>query len=78
MAVITGTSGNDTLRGTLEDDFIYGLAGDDTFVYDSSTGFGLDYLDGGAGNNSFQVTLPASSASPGRFTPLMAVTATMS
>ncbi len=63
---VVGGAGNDTLRGGLGDDSLYGEEGDDTFVYDSSTGFGLDYLDGGAGNNSFQVTLPASSASPGR------------
>jgi Ca2+-binding RTX toxin-like protein len=45
MAVITGTSGNDTLNGTSSSDQIYGLGGDDTL----NGGGGNDTLDGGTG-----------------------------
>jgi Ca2+-binding RTX toxin-like protein len=45
MAVINGTSGDDTLTGTSSSDQIYGLDGNDTL----SGGGGNDQLNGGAG-----------------------------
>ena len=45
MAIINGTSANDTLTGTSGDDEIYGHEGDDTL----SGGAGHDLLDGGTG-----------------------------
>ena len=48
MAIITGTTGNDTLNGTSSDDEIYGLAGRDTL----NGGDGNDLLDGGLGNDT--------------------------
>lgn len=45
MAVINGTSGNDTLNGTAGADQIYGFDGDDTL----NGGSGNDELDGGTG-----------------------------
>lgn len=48
MATITGSSGNDSLVGGLEDDSISGLAGNDTLIGSG----GNDTLDGGAGNDS--------------------------
>src|SRR3712207_4400704 len=47
MATITGTSGNNSLKGTRDADKIYGLAGDDGLSGD----MGNDELDGGAGND---------------------------
>jgi Ca2+-binding RTX toxin-like protein len=56
VAVITGTSGNDTLNGTDEYDEIYGLTGNDTLNgglgYDMLWGDqGDDVLNGGDGND---------------------------
>jgi Ca2+-binding RTX toxin-like protein len=45
MAIINGTSANDTLTGTSANDQIYGHGGDDTM----SGGGGHDLLDGGTG-----------------------------
>lgn len=45
MAIITGTTGNDTLTGTANADQISGLEGNDTL----NGGAGNDVLDGGAG-----------------------------
>ncbi|MET1113241.1 MAG: calcium-binding protein [Allosphingosinicella sp.] len=45
MAIITGTSGDDTLNGTNSSDQIFGLGGDDT-LYGNG---GNDTLDGGTG-----------------------------
>jgi Ca2+-binding RTX toxin-like protein len=45
MAIITGTSGNDTLTGTSGDDELYGLDGNDIL----NGGAGHDLLDGGTG-----------------------------
>ena len=42
-----GTEGNDTLVGSLSNDFIMGQGGDDKI----SGGAGFDYLDGGTGND---------------------------
>jgi hypothetical protein len=47
MAIDKGTSGNDTLTGTLFDDHLFGLAGNDTL---RGLG-GNDVLDGGPGND---------------------------
>lgn len=47
MAVINGTSGNDTLTGGVENDLLSGLAGNDTL----SGGDGNDTLDGGTGTD---------------------------
>ena len=44
----TGTSGNDIINGTADDDDIYGLAGNDTL---NGKG-GEDYIIGGAGNDT--------------------------
>ncbi|MBD1828730.1 esterase-like activity of phytase family protein [Microcoleus sp. FACHB-61] len=57
MAAINGTSGNDTLSGTIAADLIYGLGGDDAIsgqqgnnrLFGSS---GNDFLLGGAGNDA--------------------------
>jgi Ca2+-binding RTX toxin-like protein len=52
MAVITGTSGNDTLVGESgQDSYLQGLDGND-FLQSEDGG---DTLDGGAGNDAFQV-----------------------
>jgi Ca2+-binding RTX toxin-like protein len=51
MATITGTSGNDSLKGTTGDDRLYGLAGRDTL----KGGRGDDYMEGGAGNDTYMV-----------------------
>jgi Ca2+-binding RTX toxin-like protein len=48
MAIITGTSGNDTLSGTSSDDTISGLAGNDSLIGLD----GDDSLDGGDGNDT--------------------------
>ena len=45
MAIINGTSGNDTRNGTAADDQIFGLGGNDVLA---GLG-GADLLDGGAG-----------------------------
>ncbi|MBF9060365.1 hypothetical protein HKCCSP123_14370 [Rhodobacterales bacterium HKCCSP123] len=47
MAVIVGTSGNDTLIGTNDADTILGLDGNDAVT----GGDGTDYIDGGNGND---------------------------
>lgn len=47
-AAVSGTQGNDTLRGTRQADQIYGLNGNDT-LYGRS---GSDELYGGAGNDN--------------------------
>lgn len=53
MAVLFGTSGNDTLRGTAGNDYLYGNRGDDlldsTVRYDLNPG--VDYSYGGDGND---------------------------
>jgi Ca2+-binding RTX toxin-like protein len=61
MALVTGTSGADTLNGTDEDDVINGLAGDDTIngadgadLIDA--GSGVDVVNGGAGNDTLKVS----------------------
>jgi Ca2+-binding RTX toxin-like protein len=51
MAVITGTSGNDNLVGTFEDDSITGGAGNDTIDGDG----GADTIEGGSGNDLIRV-----------------------
>ena len=48
MAIINGTTGNDTLMGTNGTDTIYGLAGSDSITGND----GNDYLDGGDGNDT--------------------------
>ena len=55
-----GTSGNDTLTGTVFDDRLFGAAGDDVL----SSGLGADVLDGGAGNDtaSYQTATASVSA----------------
>ena len=50
MAIVTGTSGDDSLIGTNADDFITGLDGNDTVF----AGPGNDTIDGGAGNDSLR------------------------
>jgi Ca2+-binding RTX toxin-like protein len=54
MAVIRGTQGRDTLVGTLSDDTIIGLGGNDRILADftvfDSVG-GDDVVDGGSGND---------------------------
>ena len=57
LAVIVGTSGNDTLYGTGDDDTISGLAGNDSlYGYGGNDlldgGSGYDYLYGGFGNDT--------------------------
>ena len=47
MAILTGTSGNDTLTGGAENDSISGLAGDDTL----KGAAGNDTIDGGTDTN---------------------------
>ena len=56
MAILTGTTGNDTLNGTTGTDSISGLAGDDqiTGLEGNDTlvgGYGYDYLYGGLGDD---------------------------
>ena len=50
MAVITGTSGNDTLADTAADDTVNGLAGNDTVNGGSG---GSDIVNGGDGRDTF-------------------------
>jgi len=45
--VITGTTGNDTLQGTVNSDELYGYEGDDQLNADA----GHDYLEGGSGDD---------------------------
>lgn len=53
MAIIYGDNGNNLLKGTIENDTIYGLAGNDQL---SSTNFsGNDLLIGGLGNDHYSV-----------------------
>lgn len=52
MAVINGTSGNDTLVGTTDSDLIRGREGDDIIV----GGFGNDILYGDEGDDTFVLT----------------------
>ena len=52
MAIITGTSGNDSLTGTTSADSISGLAGNDTL---NGLG-GIDTLNGGSGDDRYIVT----------------------
>ena len=49
MALIYGTSGNDVLDGTIEDDEIYGFEGNDTI----RGGSGKDEIYGGKGNDTY-------------------------
>ncbi len=51
MATIVGTSGNDNLTSTAEDDSIDGLGGNDTINLPAS-GYGDDVVNGGSGNDS--------------------------
>ena len=51
MATIVGTSGNDNLTSTAEDDSIDGLGGNDTINMPAS-GYGVDVVNGGSGNDS--------------------------
>jgi Ca2+-binding RTX toxin-like protein len=60
MAIINGTSGNDTLNGTNSSDTINGLGGDDTLnglggndTLDGGTG--ADTMNGGTGNDTYIV-----------------------
>src|SRR2546430_17444425 len=48
MAIINGTSGNDTRNGTAADDQIFGLGGNDVLA---GLG-GADLIDGGAGTDT--------------------------
>ena len=50
MAILNGTSGNNSLTGGLENDSLYGLEGNDTLNGDA----GDDLLDGGLGNDRFR------------------------
>lgn len=52
---IQGTAGNDRLTGTGEADLIEGLTGDDT-LRPSTSGLGIDTLDGGLGNDTYVLT----------------------
>ncbi|UWR95972.1 hypothetical protein [Phaeobacter inhibens] len=57
---IFGTEHNDTIRGSGEDDYLYGGAGDDHFTY-SQIGGGNDILVGGEGRDVYNITyFPAS------------------
>lgn len=53
MAIYFGTINNDTLTGSLSDDFLYGEDGNDTL----DGGAGSDFLYGGAGNDIFMFGL---------------------
>ena len=55
MAVVTGTSGNDTLNGTSGDDTINGLAGNDVIT----PGLGYDVVDGGTGTDVLVINYAA-------------------
>ncbi|MGA9582552.1 MAG: calcium-binding protein [Allosphingosinicella sp.] len=60
MAVINGTSGNDTLNGTNVSDTINGLGGDDTLFGNGGSdtldgGTGADSMYGGTGNDTYIV-----------------------
>jgi Ca2+-binding RTX toxin-like protein len=60
MAIITGTSGNDTLNGTGGSDQIFGLGGDDTLFGNGGNdtldgGTGADTMSGGTGNDTYIV-----------------------
>lgn len=52
MAIIYGDNNNNTLKGTLGNDVIYGLGGNDWLA---SINSGNDQLVGGAGNDNYQV-----------------------
>src|SRR4051812_7304787 len=51
MATITGTDGNNTLRGASADDTLYGLAGNDSLTGSG----GADALYGGTGNDTLNM-----------------------
>uniref|UniRef100_UPI0025C6D345 beta strand repeat-containing protein n=1 Tax=Aquabacterium sp. TaxID=1872578 RepID=UPI0025C6D345 len=53
VAVVNGTSGNDTLAGTASRDVLVGGAGDDTLT---AVGTGSDWLFGGTGNDTLVAT----------------------
>jgi hypothetical protein len=58
MAIINGTTGPDTLVGTVDDDVINGLSGNDTIDGGDGNdlifgGSGVDNLSGGNGNDTF-------------------------
>jgi Ca2+-binding RTX toxin-like protein len=60
MAIINGTSGNDTLNGTNSSDTINGLGGDDTLYGNGGNdtldgGAGADTMYGGTGNDTYIV-----------------------
>ncbi|HEX8238152.1 MAG TPA: calcium-binding protein [Allosphingosinicella sp.] len=60
MAIINGTSGNDTLNGTSSGDTINGLGGDDTLFGNGGNdtldgGTGADTMYGGTGNDTYIV-----------------------
>jgi Ca2+-binding RTX toxin-like protein len=60
MAIINGTSGNDTLNGTNSSDTINGLDGDDTLYGNGGSdtldgGTGADAMYGGTGNDTYIV-----------------------
>ncbi|MES2941633.1 MAG: calcium-binding protein [Pseudomonadota bacterium] len=64
MAVINGTTGNDSLLGALENDSISGLEGDDSLNGEGGTdtldgGAGQDFLMGGSGNDLLEGGLGA-------------------
>ncbi|HEY9694873.1 MAG TPA: calcium-binding protein [Oculatellaceae cyanobacterium] len=59
MAVVTGTSGNDTLNGTSGNDTINGLAGDDVIA----PGLGHDTVDGGTGTDVLVINYAANTYS---------------
>src|ERR671918_237630 len=60
MAIINGTSGNDTLSGTAGDDTINGFGGNDLFLAGSTGGDDLFY--GGTGSDSIEFRERATSA----------------
>jgi Ca2+-binding RTX toxin-like protein len=55
MAIITGTSANNSLAGTTNQDVIYGLEGDDSL----DGGEGADTLQGGAGDDTYLLDTPS-------------------
>ncbi len=59
--LLLGGEGNDTLDGGAGSDEQYGGIGDDVLLSD-----GIDYLAGGAGNDTYRVTTRAYGATPGR------------
>ncbi|RTR11631.1 beta strand repeat-containing protein, partial [Azospirillum griseum] len=58
MAIVTGTSSNDTLTGGLGADELYGLDGDDTLTGGPASDTEGDTLLGGAGNDTYLIANP--------------------